>query len=113
MFHDARDGVQGAGVVGIFSGIAQRIAGFGLDLDLQAGLDDVERVDEGVGYDSASGTGDGQAPGRNFCFGESGHFVGDFFSLELLFRVEGCFGDSVYVRLGCYRLTLAPLSVQC
>jgi hypothetical protein len=77
--------------VGIISGIAQRIARFGLDLDLQAGLDDVERVDEGVGYDGACRTGDGQAPGRDFCFGESGHFVVDF-SLELSFRVEGCFG---------------------
>jgi hypothetical protein len=77
--------------VGIISGIAQRIARFGLDLDLQASLDNVERVDEGVGYDGACGTGDGQAPGGDFCFGESGHFVVDF-SLELSFRVEGCFG---------------------
>lgn len=51
LFNNARDGVHGASVVWIISRIAQRIAGFGLDLDLQAGLDDVERVDEGVGYD--------------------------------------------------------------
>jgi hypothetical protein len=45
VLHDACDGVQGAGVVRVFARVAQRVAGFGLHLDLQAGFDDVEGVD--------------------------------------------------------------------
>ena len=53
LLQDAGDGVQRAGVVRVVARVAQGVAGFGLDLDLQTGLDDVERVDEGVGYDGA------------------------------------------------------------
>jgi hypothetical protein len=75
VFHYAGDGVQGAGVVRVFARVAEAVAGLGLDLDLQAGLDDVEGVDEGVGDDCAGGAGDGEAPGWDFVFGEGSHCV--------------------------------------
>ena len=71
----------------VIAWVAQGVAGFGLDLDLQAGFDDVERVDEGVCYDGAGGAGDCETPGWDFCFGEGGHFVVVGFFLSF-YRVD-------------------------
>jgi hypothetical protein len=90
VFHYAGDGVQGSRVVRVVARVAQAVAGFGLDLDLQAGLDDVEGVDEGVCYDCAGGAGDGEAPGGDFVFGEGGHCVLVYCSF--FFQVGGFVG---------------------
>lgn len=70
---DVLDCVQSAFVVRVICGIARSGARLRFDLDLQAGFDDVERVDEGVGQDGAGGSGYGQAPWWDFILGEGGH----------------------------------------
>lgn len=100
LLQDAGDGVQRAGVVRVVARVSQRIAGFGLHLHLQPGLDDVERVDEGVGYDGAGGAGDREAPGRDFCFGEGGHFFAVVFLFLFLFYCGDSGGRKSRFRVG-------------